>query len=112
MNLIEAGIPLLDSIYLVQDYIDDLDWFVPELLNKLKKVNIMNELNQSVLLGMIQGLQSKKGIMNFRKWRTEKMKELEELEIENMSIFERLRKSKSMGTNTLFDKLKFIKENR
>ena len=108
----KVDIPLLSSIYLVQEYPEDLSWFIPELIDEREKVKVINELDQSILLGIVQGLGTKKGNIAFKKFRQEKMNRLEELNLMNKNIFERLARVKETKTNTVFDKLKFFKEQK
>jgi len=97
---------------LVQEYPEDLHWFIPDLIEEREKINIVKELNQSLLLGAVQGLGTKKGNMAYKKFRQEKINRLEEIELMKGNVFEKLTRIQGVKTNTVFDKLKFFKERK
>ena len=92
---------------MVQEYGEELIWFIEEFILDIEKEKIIDELNKADLLGRIQGVGNKKGNILFAKWRREKISKLDEindeLNYDKLTIFERLIKSKK--PKTIFDKL-------
>jgi dsRNA-specific ribonuclease len=94
---------------LVQEYAMHFDWFIPELMEELEKRQIIKDLNQAHISALAQNTGSKKGNRVYNDWVRSKQDRLDELEESKLTVFERLRKRKGKGTNTLFDRLKYMK---
>lgn len=82
-------------------------------MNGIERIKIIKELDQLNLLGIVQGLGTKKGNANYRSYRNQKIKQLKELEDKkNLTVFERLKRKKEKKTKTVFDRLEYFKERR
>ena len=99
--------PVGGAIKLVQEYGEELSWFIEEFILEIEKERIINQLSKADLLGVIQGVGHKKGNLLFTKWRREKISKLDEindeLNYDKLTVFERLVKSKK--PKTIFDRL-------
>lgn len=93
----------------MQEYDIHFDWFIPELIEELEKRQIAKDLNLAHLLVLANNTGSKKGNQLYNEWRREKIARLEEIDESRLTVFERLKRKKGKGTNTVFDRLKYMK---
>lgn len=108
--MIELGFSITDSIILIDRYDVVLDNFLEKLTNSKRKKELVNLLEQSNLLSVVQNVGTKKGNPIFYKYRQQLVNELDELyKKKKETVFERLKKLKTKGTNTVFDRLKYMK---
>lgn len=99
-----------DAVVLVQEYPMHLGWFVPELLKELEKLQIQKDLNLAhIYLLVNSAINSKKGGEVYYRWRKKNVERIEELDESKLNVFERLRRRRGKKTNTVFDKLKYLK---
>ena len=86
----------MGAILLIQDYGDNLECSIKELIGEIEKRKIMNQLEQADLLGAIQGLGFKKGQSIFTNWRRKQLARIEEIDDEvhfdELPVFEKLKK--------------------
>jgi len=100
-------VPLTGAILLIQEYEEDLELFIKELMGEIEKRKIMDQLEQADLFGAIQGLGFKKGRSVFTNWRRKRLARIEEINDEvhfdELNVFEKLiRRNKP---KTIFDNL-------
>ena len=99
--------PLAGAILLIQEYGEDLELFIKELMGEIEKRKIMDQLEQADLFGAVQGLGFKKGQSIFTKWRNKKLARIKEIDDEihfdELNVFEKLRKQNE--PKTIFDRL-------
>jgi len=97
----------MGAILLIQDYGDNLECSIKELIGEIEKRKIMNQLEQADLFGVIQGLGFKKGRSIFTNWRRKQLARIEEINDEmhfdELPIFEKLKKQDE--SKTIFERL-------
>ncbi len=113
LTLVRGRVPLASAIVLVQEYIGELEWLVPKIVGELERKEIVRDLEQFNLLATVQSLvYSKKGRVQYRKWRYGKLRRLDEIEdemtIRDLNVFERLNRMKPKQTpfQNLIDRIK------
>jgi len=107
MSLVKGNVPLTGATLLIQEYGEDLELFVKELIGEIEKRKIMDQLEYADLLGAIQGLGFKKGKAIFTTWRRKQLARIEEIDDnineDQLNVFEKLiRQNKP---KTVFDSL-------
>ena len=91
----------------------ELEWFVPKIVGEIERREIVRDLEQFNLLSTVQALvHSKKGKIQYRKWRYGKLARLDEIEDEminqDLNVFQRLNrmKPKQNPFQNLIDRIK------
>lgn len=96
---------------MIREFERNVDWFIEELINQEKESAIIKELEETNIKALIMGLGTKKGNRIYQNWRRDKVDELEEFKKE-LTVFERLKRSKERKANTLFDKLHYFRKGK
>jgi len=98
---------------LIQEYGEDLELFIKELIGEIEKRKIMDQLEQADLFGAVQASGFKKGQSIFTKWRRKRLNRIEEINDgineDELTIFERLIKQnrpKNVFDNLILNKRK------
>lgn len=111
MTLLEASVPLADTGLLFENYSDEvLADFIPKYINAIAQQKIREDLRLADVLAITRNVgQTKEGNRAYSKWHSRKRKQLDdlkdELDYENKTVFEKLKKKISKGTSTVFYRL-------
>ena len=117
LELSKYGIPP-DVLQVLRDNYSDamLQDFLPKYLNTVAQNKIEDDMRLAdIIVAAVNVGRTKKGHQTYSKWRNQRIKQItdlkEELEIEKLTVFERLRFTANKGkrqTNTVFDRLKRV----
>lgn len=97
---------------MIREFERDVNWFIEELINQEKESAIIKELEETNIKALIMGLGTKKGNRIYQNWRRDKIDELEEIKEKDLTVFEKLKRSKERKSMTLFDKLRYFRKGR
>jgi ABC-type sugar transport system ATPase subunit len=104
-----------ECLELIDEYGDQLDWFLPKYEMVIEKNKIIDQLNLAdAMLHSRLAVSVKENQAIYYKWRRDKKTRIDELteslkKQETETVFERLKKQKSRKTETVFERLKRIK---
>jgi hypothetical protein len=104
-----------ECIELIDEYDDQLDWFLPKYEMAIEENKIIEQLNLvDTLINSQLAISVKENQAIYYKWRRSKTARVNELKEEmkkqeNETIFDRLKKQKSKKPETVFDRLKRAK---
>ena len=99
------GIDLVGALSIVENYGEQLEWFLPAYIEIHRKNKVVEQLSQADILTVTKGVGNKKGNQMFQRWRK---KLLDTIEDDANTVFGKLQRANEKPSNTIFHRLQFF----
>ena len=98
---------------MLREYGDSIGEIYKRLIHQDEIKEIVGDLRLAHTIAVATSANTKEGNVQYNRWRQRKVAELQDKqEEETMTVFEKLKKSRGQGSNTIFSKLKRMAKKR